>query len=102
MEFEHLSEFHVVRNAVYNVAEHRIGLDGTNNELELGHFSAKARIAWWIALPREWEAAGAGHRGDDRGVWGVVMARRAHVASLQVVFTAQSVLGRMRMSPSVR
>ncbi len=35
-----------------------IGRDGTNYELELGHFFCYARISWWERLPGEWKALG--------------------------------------------
>ncbi len=39
------------------VAEAPFGLDGTRYELELGSL-ARARLAWWVRLPKEWEALG--------------------------------------------
>jgi len=38
------------------VAKAPSGFDGTNYELELGHFFCRSRIAWWVRLPEEWEA----------------------------------------------
>jgi hypothetical protein len=40
------------------VAEPPSGCDGTNYDLEIGHFFCQARIAWWVHLPEEWAALG--------------------------------------------
>jgi hypothetical protein len=40
------------------VADPPIGCDGTNYELEIGDFFCHARVAWWVRLPKEWEALG--------------------------------------------
>jgi hypothetical protein len=41
-----------------SVANPPSGCDGTNYELEIGHFFCHARIAWWVCLPEEWAALG--------------------------------------------
>ena len=38
------------------VVEPPSGCDGTNYELEIGHFFCHVRIAWWVRLPDEWKA----------------------------------------------
>lgn len=37
------------------VANPPTGCDGTNYELEIGHFFYHVRIGWWVRLPDEWK-----------------------------------------------